>query len=54
MRTTGLCIHSDGAQPLCVPVGRHLSVEQQVGEKLKWSLKQHEQWIPKLHFTALV
>lgn len=37
-----------------IPLRGHLSVKQQVREKLKGGLEQNQEWIPKLHFTVLV
>lgn len=37
-----------------IPLRGHLSVKQQVGQKLKRRLKQNQEGIPKLHFNVLV
>lgn len=37
-----------------IPLRGHLSVKQQVGEKLKRRLKQNQEGIPKFHLTILV
>lgn len=46
--------HTEGASSQHIPVRGHLSVKYQVGQKLKWGLKQHQQRVPELDLTALV
>lgn len=40
--------------PLPLPLRGHLSVKQQVREKLKRRAKQNQEGIPQLDFTVLV